>query len=76
MPGTLTGAELTWSYAHLLDIHYTTADINQITNLWASSELRKPGGEVGNNYLIEIRLAPTSSDYSLLNPDGTFKSTE
>jgi hypothetical protein len=71
--GTLIGAKLVWKQAHLLEIQYNIADINQFRNLWVGHQR---AGDAGQDYLVEIRLAPTSQDFSLLKPDGTFKSKE
>ena len=68
--GTLTGEKLLWKQPHLLEIQYDYAYINQFKNL----EVAHPvvNGEQ-REYLIEIRLAPVSQDFSLLTPDGAFK---
>jgi hypothetical protein len=68
--GTLTGGKLVWRQPHLLEIQYNIAYINQFKNL----AVRKQNvGGVEQDYLVEIRLAPVSQDFSLLAPDGTFK---
>jgi hypothetical protein len=71
--GDLTGGTLLWSHPHLLDIHYNVADIEQFTNYWDSSKLRADRAESDNDFKVEIRLVPSSSDYSLLGPNGAFK---
>jgi hypothetical protein len=71
--GTLTGCKLTWTSAHLLDIHYDVVHINQFSNLWNSREPESLGNAAAREYLVEIRLVPSSPDYSLLTPNGTFK---
>lgn len=74
--GTLTDGALTWSRPNLLDIRYRIADINQFTNYWDSSRLRSNREERDDDFKVEIRLVPSSSDYSLLSPNGTFKSSQ
>lgn len=71
--GTLTGAKLIWKESHLLDIRYDIADINHFRNLWVGHQ---DAGNATKDYLVEIRLAPTSQDFSLLNSDGTYKSRD
>ena len=70
--GTLTDEKIIWTREHLLEIHYDIAYINQFTNIWGSSELQN-GGEGRNEYFVEIRLAPSSRDFSRLTPDGEFR---
>lgn len=72
---TLTGGTLVWSHPHLLDIRYDIADIDLFTNYWDSSRLRPNRERRDDDFKIEIRLVP-SSDYSLLTPNGEFRSTE
>lgn len=71
--GTLTGEQLVWVREHLLEIRYEIAYINQFRNIWGSSEIRSAGNTNEREYLVEIRLAPSHSDFSLLTPDGEFK---
>ena len=71
--GTLTNPKLIWSQEHLLQIHYDVADIHEFRNLWALDEVRKVGPTGEGDYLVEIRLAPSSPDFSLLTPTGSFK---
>jgi len=74
--GTLTGERLLWSKPHLLEIHYDAAIIEQFRNLWGLHEIQNVGSEGEHNYLVEIRLVPSSKDLSLLTPNGRFKSAE
>lgn len=74
--GTLTGGALVWSQPHLLNIRYDVAEIDLFTNYWDSSRLRSDREEHDDDFGVEIRLAPSSPDYSLLDPDGKFKSKE
>jgi hypothetical protein len=74
--GTLAGSTLSWSHPHLLDIHCNVAYIDQFTNYWDSSRLRRDREERDDDFTVEIRLAPSSPEYPLLGPDGKFKSTE
>jgi hypothetical protein len=70
--GTLTDERLTWSQDHLLEIHYDIAEIDQFTNIWSSSEIQNDS-EGHNKYFVEIRLAPSPEDFSLLTPNGKFR---
>jgi len=71
--GTLTGEKLVWGQEHLLEIQYDIAYINQFKNIWGSSEIHDAGSLGEREYLVEIRLAPSHSDFSLLTPGGTFR---
>jgi hypothetical protein len=71
--GTLTGEKLVWSQEHLLEIHYDIAYINQFGNIWGSSAIHNVERTGENEYLVEIRLVPSSPDFSLLTPDGRFR---
>jgi len=70
--GTLTDEKIIWTSQHLLEIHYDIAEINQFTNIWGSSEIQN-GREGRNEYFVEIRLAPSPRDFSLLTPNGEFR---
>ena len=70
--GTLTDEKIVWTQEHLLEIHYDIAEINQFTNIWGSSEIQN-GVDIHNEYFVEIRLAPTPRDFSLLTPNGEFR---
>jgi hypothetical protein len=70
--GTLTEEKIVWTQEHLLEIHYDIAEINQFTNIWASSEIQNDV-DIHNEYFVEIRLAPASRDFSLLTPNGRFR---
>jgi hypothetical protein len=74
--GTLTNGTLLWSHPHLLDIRYNVAEIDQFTNYWDSSRLRPDRQETDSDFTVEIRLVPSSPDYSLLGPTGAFRSKE
>jgi hypothetical protein len=71
--GTLTGEKLVWNQEHLLEIQYDIAGINQFRNLWGSYEMNNRGSDSEGHYYVEIRLAPSSSDFSLLTRDGGFR---
>jgi hypothetical protein len=73
---TLTGEKLVWSQPHLLEIHYSIANIEQFRNLWDLSEVRNVGSQGEYDYLVEVRLVPSSPNFSLLTPDGGFKPKE
>jgi hypothetical protein len=74
--GTLTGGALVWSHPHLLDIRYDIANIDLFRNYWDSSSLRTDREEHDDDFGVEIRLVPSSPDYSLLSPNGKFKSIQ
>jgi hypothetical protein len=71
--GTLRNQNLTWSQAHLLDFHYDVAHIKEFRNLWALDEIQDVGSLGERDYLVEIRLVPSSPEFSLLTPDGGFR---
>jgi hypothetical protein len=70
---SLTNARLVWEQDHLLEIQYDKADIHQFRNLWALDEITKVGSSGDGDWLVEVRLAPSSPDFSLLSPSGEFK---
>jgi hypothetical protein len=71
----LRGEKLIWKQNHLLEIHYDIANIEQFRNLWGSNEVQGHGWRKGD-YLAEVRLVPSSPDFSFITPDGGFKPTE
>jgi len=71
---SLTNGKLLWSQPHLLEIHYETANIEQFRNLWGLYEIQNVGSQGERDYLVEIRLIPSSDGFSLLTPNGSFKS--
>jgi hypothetical protein len=73
---TLTNERLAWSQPHLLEIHFGAANIEQFRNLWGLYEIQDVGSQGEHNYLVEIRLVPSSNGFSLLTPNGGFKSPE
>jgi hypothetical protein len=70
---TLTGEKLVWRDPHLLEVHYDIAHIEQFRNLWSLDEVRKVDSAGESDYFVEIRLEPSSENFSLLNPGGKFK---
>lgn len=70
--GRLTGEKLVWIQDHLLEIHYDIAEIDQFTNIWDSSEIQNDT-EGRIKCFVEIRLAPSPGDFSLLTPNGEFR---
>ena len=68
----LKGEKLVWRQSHLLEIHYDIADINDFHNLWASDQVENVGSTGEHDYLVEIRLAPYSPDFSYLTANGDF----
>jgi|SRR5580704_2943267 hypothetical protein len=71
--GTLTGGALEWRQNHLLEFRYNIAHFNQFRNLWGLHEIQYVGATGEHDYFVEIRLAPASTDFSLLAPDGAFR---
>jgi hypothetical protein len=70
----LRGEKLVWKQNHLLEIHYDIAHIERFRNLWGSNEVHGRGWRRGD-YLAEVRLVPSSPDFSFVTPDGDFKPT-
>lgn len=71
----LRGEKLLWKQNHLLEVHYDLAHIEEFRNLWGSNEAEDRGWRTGD-YLTEVRLVPSSPDFSFLTPDGGFKPSE
>jgi len=71
---SLTNGKLLWSQPHLLEIHYETANIEQFRTLWGLYEIQNVGSQGERDYLVEIRLMPSPDGFSLLTPNGSFKS--
>jgi hypothetical protein len=71
--GALTDGKFVWNQPHLLEIHYDAAEIDQFRNLWGLYEIQNVGSQGERNYLVEIRLMPSSDGFSLLTPNGSFK---
>jgi hypothetical protein len=64
---------LSWRQSHLLEIRYKRAQILQFTNLWDTNELGTKWFSAEEPDEIEIRLVPSSTDFSILKPDGGFQ---
>ena len=73
---TLVGERLIWSQPHLLEIHYQLAHIEQFRNLWGLHEMQNVGSQGERDYLVEIRLMPSTNGFSLLTPNGNFKTED
>ena len=71
--GKLTGEKLVWNQAHLIEIQYDIALIEQFRNLWGLHEVQDVGSKGERDYEVEIRLAPSSQNFSVLTPDGRFR---
>jgi len=74
--GTLTGENLVWDQPHLLEIHFDVADIELFRNLWGLYEVQDVGPAGEHNFAVEVKLAPSSPDFSLLTPDGEYRRTK
>lgn len=71
--GTLDRENLVWKQPHLLEIQYDIGNIESFRNLWCSDEVENVGPSGEHNYCVEIRLAPSSPDFSIVNPAGGFR---
>jgi hypothetical protein len=71
----LRGEKLLWKQNHLLEVQYDIAHIEEFRNLWGSNEAEDRSWRTGD-YLTEVRLVPSSPDFSFLTPDGGFKPRE
>ena len=69
----LSGEKLAWSQAHLLEIHYDVAEIESFRNLWGLYEVQNVGPTGERDFEVEIRLVPSSPDFSILTPAGRFR---
>ncbi len=63
----MVNPKLSWNQPHLLQIAFTKALINNFRNL--SHPFGVPGKVESWNYAVEIRLAPSSPDFSYLPED-------
>ena len=70
---SLTAADLIWQQDHLLEIRFDVAQIEQFRNLWGLHEVEDVGSNGERDFNVEIRLAPISQSFSLLNPNGSFR---
>jgi hypothetical protein len=70
----LAGGKLVWHGDHLLEIHYDIADIHEFRNLWGLHEIQDTDSTGERDFEVEIRLVPSSPDFSLLDSDGKFRS--
>ena len=71
--GKMRGEKLTWSEPHLIELCYDVALIEHFRNLWSLDEIGDAGALGERDYHVEIRLVPSTTSYSLLNPDGRFR---
>jgi hypothetical protein len=55
----LKGLKIAWLQNQLLELRYDEARISQFKNIWQSKEVRD------FKYVVELRLQPTGSDFSL-----------
>jgi hypothetical protein len=69
---SMRGGKIRWKQAHLVEIDYDRAQINRFRNMWALDEIESVGAYGQDDYYVELRLAPTSQDFSLLQPNGDF----
>jgi hypothetical protein len=68
----LRGENLVWKRPHLLEVRYDIAEIQEFRNIWGENEVQDRGWRKGD-YLAELRLLPSSPDFSLLTADGDIK---
>jgi hypothetical protein len=71
----LRGQKLAWKQNHLLEVHFDIAEIQEFRNIWGTNESENRGWRKGD-YLAEVRLVPSSPDFSLLTSDGDIKPKE
>jgi hypothetical protein len=69
----LTGETIVWKREHLLEIRYASALIEQFRNVWALSEDQHSWSPPEHEYYVEIRLPPSSPDFSALTPTGEWR---
>jgi hypothetical protein len=69
---SMRGEKVAWRQAHLLELQYDRARIVKFRNLWSLHMIEGVGAAGEGDYSIEIRLAPTSADFSVLQPNGEF----
>jgi hypothetical protein len=69
----LSGEKLVWNEARLLEVHYDIAEIESFRNLWGLHEVQDVGPTGEQDYDVEIRLVPSSPDFSILTPAGGFR---
>lgn len=62
----LTGEQIVWNKSYLVEIHYDKARIMSFRNICGATE--------NENEDVELRLVPASPDYSLLTPEGPYRS--
>jgi hypothetical protein len=69
---SLRGESIAWKKPHLVEVRYDRASIVRFRNLWALNSIEDVGAYGQHDYYVELRLAPTSQDFSLLDVDGHF----
>jgi len=69
---SMRGEKVAWRQAHLLELQYDRARIVKFRNLWSLHMIEGVGSAGEGDYSVEIRLAPTSADFSVLQPNGEF----
>jgi hypothetical protein len=72
----LEGGKLIWKNRHLIEIHYDRAEIERFRNVWGLHEIEDVGSAGEREYFVEIRLAPSSPDFSILTPEGNFRHSQ
>ncbi|MGA2509545.1 MAG: hypothetical protein ABSG27_04895 [Candidatus Acidiferrales bacterium] len=72
----MTREKLLWTKPHLLQVQYDRAEIENFRNLWALDQVEDVGPSGDRDYFVEIRLAPSSPDFSLLTPEGNFRTEQ
>jgi len=69
---SLRGENILWKRPHLVELQYDHALIVKLRNLWALDMIEGVGSAGEGDYYVEVRLDPTSPDFSLLQPNGEF----
>ena len=73
MATSASDVKLSWRQPHLLEIRYQKAMVLAFENLWSTNRLGTKWFSSEEPYWIEIRLGPSSPDFSVLTPSGDFQ---
>ena len=70
---SMRGEKIRWKQPHLIELQYDRALIMKFRNLWGLHEIETVGTYGEGDYDVEVRLSPTSPDFSLLQSNGEFQ---
>ena len=65
--------KIVWKQPHQIEIQYDVAEILGFRNLWCSSQVEDVGAYGQSDYCVEIRLTPSTPDFSILDSNGAFR---